>query len=142
MIHLLHDAWIPVVRKNGDSGLIAPHQITSDYDTNPVIELNASRPDFNGALIQFLIGLVQTACPPESDKEWIDRLDKAIPSDVLKEQFRQIQDAFSLDGKGPRFMQDISIGDEKTNSVDGLLIEIQGKIRLKKIPIFLLNEIP
>ncbi|MBP9008710.1 MAG: type I-E CRISPR-associated protein Cse1/CasA [Methanospirillum sp.] len=132
MIHLLHDAWIPVVRKNGDSGLIAPHQITSDYDTNPVIELNASRPDFNGALIQFLIGLVQTACPPESDKEWIDRLDKAIPSDVLKEQFRQIQDAFSLDGKGPRFMQDISIGDEKTNSVDGLLIEMPGENTVKK----------
>ncbi|ABD41120.1 CRISPR-associated protein, Cse1 family [Methanospirillum hungatei JF-1] len=132
MIHLLHDAWIPVVRKNGDSGLIAPHQITSDYDTNPVIELNASRPDFNGALIQFLIGLIQTVCPPESDKEWTDRLDNVIPSDVLKGHFKQIQDAFSLDGKGPRFMQDISIGDEKKNSVDGLLIEMPGENTVKK----------
>lgn len=132
MIHLLYDEWIPVLRKNGESDFIAPHQITSDYTTNPVIELNASRPDFNGSLIQFLIGLVQTACPPESDKEWVDRLEGTMPSEVLKKHFQQIQDAFYLDNDGPRFMQDISIGDEKINSIDGLLIEMPGENTVKK----------
>jgi len=132
MFHLLHDSWIPVVRKNGDSDIIAPHQITSDYDSNPVIDLNASRPDFNGALIQFLIGLIQTASPPKSEKEWIDHIDRILSPEELKDRFGQIQDAFCLDGTGPRFMQDITIGCEKTNSVDGLLIEMPGENTIKK----------
>lgn len=57
MVHLLDDPWIPVTRKNGDRDYIAPYQITAEHDTNPVIELNAPRPDFNGALIQFLIAV-------------------------------------------------------------------------------------
>ncbi|NLW75033.1 MAG: type I-E CRISPR-associated protein Cse1/CasA [Methanomicrobiales archaeon] len=109
MIHLLHDAWIPVVRENGESEFIAPHQITSNYDTNPVIELNASRPDFNGALIQFLIGLVQTACPPRSDREWTERFTNIHSSDELRKLFAPFAEAFHLDGEGCRFMQDLSV---------------------------------
>ena len=109
MVNLLDDPWIPVTRKNGDKDIIAPYQITSDHDTNPVIELNAPRPDFNGALIQFLIGLVQTAYPPKSDKEWTDRFNNIPSCDELQRLFAPFTEAFQLDGQGFRFMQDSSV---------------------------------
>ena len=63
-MNLIHDAWIPIRRKHGEETRIAPWEVTTRYSDDPVVALAAPRPDFNGALIQFLIGLLQTTCAP------------------------------------------------------------------------------
>ena len=128
-MNLIHDPWIPVERKSGATEYIAPHQI-SDPD---VLRLAAPRPDFNGALLQFLIGLLQTVCPPGDHDQWVDWLDEETPEpDVLKEHFCKYAHAFELKGDGPRFMQDFSPlqGDEKP--ISALLIDVPGAQTLRE----------
>jgi len=68
--NLINEKWIPVRRADGKKEIIAPWQVTDDIGSNPIVSLDANRPDFNGALIQFLIGLVQTTMAPKKDKNW------------------------------------------------------------------------
>jgi len=129
-VNLLEERWIPVRRESGVTALIAPHEMTDGVESDPIVALDAPRPDFNGALIQFLIGLVQTAWVV-ADEYW-DR-DEALWSpptpEKLRELFSPLKRAFELEGEGPRFMQDLSLGsaDNPTeNSVTCLLIEYPG----------------
>jgi CRISPR system Cascade subunit CasA len=126
-VNLLEERWIPVRRESGATALIAPHEMTDGLGSDPIIALDAPRPDFNGALIQFLIGLVQTAWVV-ADENW-DR-DEALWSPPtpkkLQELFSPLKRAFELEGEGPRFMQDLSLGpaDKPTeNSISALLID-------------------
>jgi CRISPR system Cascade subunit CasA len=95
-----------------------------------VVALDAPRPDFNGALIQFLIGLVQTAWA-RADKYWDreDMLWSPPKQDELHALFLPMKGAFELDGDGPRFMQDLTLlpSDKPTeNNVSALLIDFPG----------------
>jgi CRISPR system Cascade subunit CasA len=134
MYNLISEQWIPVRRMNGVSGVfIAPAEITSDAD-NPVIALDAPRPDFNGALIQLLIGLVQTAYPPADERDWQKKFRSPPSPDLLKKAFERYSHAFNLDGEGPRFMQDLDLAKEKCehNAIDHLLMEMPGAQTLEK----------
>jgi CRISPR system Cascade subunit CasA len=124
--NLIREKWIPVRRRDGTKEQIAPWEITGDYETNPVAALDAPRPDFNGALIQFLIGLVQTAAAPEDDFVWEDRFNEPPTPEKLKDTFSHVAGAFELGGDGPRFMQDFEPleGDEK--GIGNLLIDVPG----------------
>jgi len=129
-LNLLEEQWIPVRRASGRSERIAPHEITDRLDSDPVVALDAPRPDFNGALIQFLIGLVQTAWV-RGDEYW-DR-DEMLWSppgpERLQALFLPLREAFELDGDGPRFMQDLTLSpaDNPTeNDVAALLIDFPG----------------
>lgn len=110
--NLLHEPWIPVVRRDGTRQWIRPAEITSDYDGNPVVRLDSNRADFNGALIQFLIALVQTCCAPEQEDDdlygepWKEQFFKPPTEEELQAKFDTYQAAFNLDGEYPRFMQD------------------------------------
>lgn len=140
-MNLLEDRWIPVRRQNGDEERIAPWELTSDFEDNPIVALAAPRPDFQGALIQFLIGLVQTASPPDEDQdlEWEDWFEDPPSPEELKEKFNPFIDCFFLDGDGPRFMQDLDLekdiksGNKKRNAVHigSLLIDAPGENTLK-----------
>ncbi len=130
-MNLIYDKWIPVRRKSGKKEKITPWQVTENFAVDPVIELAAPRPDFNGALIQFLIGLLQTTCAPNSNKEWRAWRDNPPPSEELKRRFEEVAFAFNLDGDGPRFMQDGALESElkekdKPESIDKLLIDSPG----------------
>ncbi|MBP7229483.1 MAG: type I-E CRISPR-associated protein Cse1/CasA [Moraxellaceae bacterium] len=132
-MNLLDEKWIPVRRANGQQDWIAPFQV-SEPD---IIALDARRPDFNGALIQFLIGLVQTTTPMDSEAEW-EEWDKSPPSmEVLQRWFAPVRDAFVFDGDGARFMQDFELRTEMVkendlNSISALLIEAPGDNALKE----------
>jgi CRISPR system Cascade subunit CasA len=76
------------------------------YRDDPVQFLDAPRPDFNGALIQFLIGLIQTTYSPSSDREWRKKFRDPPSPDELTTVFNRYNHAFNLDGDSPRFMQD------------------------------------
>jgi len=129
MFNLVHEAWIPVMRKSGERESIRPTELVDNYTHDPIIALDAQRPDFNGALIQFLIGLVQTTCPPINDREWRKKFSEPPSSNDLKSSFERYTDAFNLDGEGARFMQDLNLSEKegKPNQIDQLLMEMPGE---------------
>ncbi len=133
MNNLIMDGWLPVCRASGVKEIIAPWQMTENHETDPIVSLVAPRADFNGALMQFLIGLLQTAAPPTKadNDDWLAGLEKAPAPAVLKEKFERIQHAFNLHGDGPCFMQDFEKLEGDTKSIDALLIEAPGAQTLR-----------
>lgn len=131
--NLITDRWIPVRRKNGEHEEIAPWQITDgDESGNPVMAVTALRPDFDGALVQFIIGLCQTAIPPEDYEEWREMLLHPPGPDELRAKLEPIQPAFNLDGNGPRFMQDPGAADRDYWSIENLIIGMPEKTKISE----------
>ena len=133
MNHLINSRWIPVRRKNGTQDWIAPWQIGEP----DIVALDARRPDFNGALVQFLIGLVQTTASMNSHAEWQQWYDVPPSAETLKLWFAPVESAFVSDGDGARFMQDFSLRttgekDSEFNDISSLLIEAPGDSTLKE----------
>jgi CRISPR system Cascade subunit CasA len=133
LFNLLHEKWIPVRRKTGEPEFIAPQGIVIDHTSNPVLSLEAPRPDFNGALYQFLIGLVQTAYPPADEREWQKKFRTAPSPEALASAFDRYDGAFNLDGDGPRFMQDLDLDpkESKSNPIEHLFMDMPGEQTLK-----------
>lgn len=129
--NLIDAEWIPVRRKDGTRQIITPWQITSDYESNPVVSVDTPRPDFNGAMIQFFIGLVQTAMPPKDDREWRNWLVKPPANEELKTNLAKVSHAFNFDGDGPRFMQDFDLKTGESIQIDKLLMEMPGENTIK-----------
>jgi len=134
MFNLINDPWIQVIRKSGERKLITPAGLVDRYAEDPVLALGSSRPDFNGALVQFLIGLVQTSCPPVNESEWRKKFSKPPTTDELQSAFGRYAHAFNLDGDGPRFMQDLDLSEKEgeSNQIDHLLMEMPGAQTLDK----------
>jgi CRISPR system Cascade subunit CasA len=85
--------------------------LTDGIADNPIVAVASPRPDFDGALTQFLIGLLQTTCTPGEDQWWDWRESPPAP-DVLKERFEPLLPAFQLTSeKGALFMQE-RLGDK------------------------------
>lgn len=135
-MNLLEEPWIPVRRASGKRLWIAPHEITDGIEHDPIVALDAARPDFNGALIQFLIGLVQTAWARAGKNFERETMLWEPPSPAfLKESFAPLKEAFELDGDGPRFMQDRTLCSNDSpaeNDIGALLIEAPGEQALER----------
>ncbi|TXH72826.1 MAG: type I-E CRISPR-associated protein Cse1/CasA [Thiothrix sp.] len=129
-MNLLLDAWIPVQRKSGKQALIAPWQLTETID--PIVQLNAPRSDFNGALLQFLIGVFQTAHMPKDEQLWLDALYEPPSSSTLKQAFESYADAFALQSVKGSFMQDFEVLDTEPNGISDLLIDAPGGNTIKE----------
>lgn len=65
-MHLFEEPWMPIRRTDGSRDWIAPDHL-ADPD---IVAFDADRADFNGALMQFAIGLLQTTAPVESSATW------------------------------------------------------------------------
>ncbi len=130
--NLIDERWIPVKRRDGTATMIAPWEVTDRFADNPVVALNAPRPDFNGALIQFLIGLVQTVAAPRNGSEWRKKMTDPPTPDELQTVFATVRHAFELGGDGTRFMQDLDELVAESGSIDGLLIDTPGDNAKKK----------
>ena len=104
--NLLSDAWVPV---KGRSELIRVCEIVQA----DIIVLDAPRADFNAALMQFLIGIVQTVFAPEDEIDWDDYYEEPPSEAELQTKLDTVKEAFYLDGDGVRFMQDTSIQEKK-----------------------------
>ncbi len=130
-MNLIKDRWIPVKRADGTECVIAPWEI--GLSDNPVTEITAPRPDFRGALYQFMIGLVQTAYAPEDDKEWKDRWDKTPSCEELRGVFSKFVEAFELVNEhGPAFMQDFNLPEKaEVSNIRSLLIDSPGANTVK-----------
>ncbi|XSG84492.1 MAG: type I-E CRISPR-associated protein Cse1/CasA, partial [Methylohalobius sp. ZOD2] len=123
-MHLIDEPWIPIRRVSGKTELIRPAQIAKSDD--PAVVLTSPRADFNGALAQFLIGLLQTTFAPRNDDEWAQFLDQPPTVKALEESFAKVTHAFQLDGNGARFMQESSLLNENFDrrTIDNWLIEV------------------
>lgn len=123
---LRQEPWIPFRRKSGLVEYLAPWQITDQIDTDPIVAIAAPRPDFNGALHEFLIGLFTVAFNVQKIAAW--RSLQSIPpaSEYLRECLMALPPAFFLDGEGPRFLQDLNAADfagAKAKPIEGILID-------------------
>jgi CRISPR system Cascade subunit CasA len=128
-MNLLSEPWMPVRQRDGHRAWINPMQLSSP----DIAAFDADRADFNGALAQFAIGLLQTTTPIDSPAEW-RRLFKEPPTaGSLEGWFAPVRVAFEFDGDGARFMQDFSLKPEDGAACDisALLIETPGENTLK-----------
>jgi len=115
--NLINDAWIPVIRKDGTHDKIMPWQIAEIE--NPVVEINAPRPDFQGALYQFLIGLLQTCFVPDDEDAWLERWEEMPSPEALREAFEGVKEAFELyNPDGAAFMQENPTSDKHQEEFD------------------------
>lgn len=132
---LVEKAWLPVQRQFGQRGTIRPADLTEKVENDPVVALDWPRADFDAGCLEFLIGLVSTACWQRvSDAEaWEDWWHEPPSPDELEACFAPFADAFVLDGDGPRFMQDLDadLASEPV-PVGSLLIDTPGANALRK----------
>jgi CRISPR system Cascade subunit CasA len=125
-MNLIKDPWLPIIRKNGIREKIAIHQLIDSYPNNPVMELEAPRPDFRNALYQLLIGIVQVAALPKDEEAWGDLFKTPYDSKNLLERVLQYEKCFEIDSDGPAFMQDLELSDGDEKPITALLIEAPG----------------
>lgn len=104
---LLEERWLPVLRRSGRMDRIAPTEIAEA--TDPPVRVQSARPDFDAALTEMLIGLLQTSFTPKDDDEWEEVYEKGIEPTDLARRFEPFRGAFRLGGEGPRFMQDLTV---------------------------------
>lgn len=127
--NLLTEPWIPFRRQSGAVEWGPPPAITSQMDVDPVVAVATPRPDFDGALQEFLIGLLSVALEVDDEREWYERWHEPPSESDLAAGFATLQPAFDLDGDGPRFMQDWSADDfanVEVGPADHLLIDAPG----------------
>lgn len=124
-MNLINDPWLPVRRGSGATALITPWQLTESPD--PVVALNAPRADFNGALMQFLIGLLQTAAAPDRRAHWLDWLASPPGPAELKDRFEPYAHAFELQAGQGAFMQDYDELGTAAQPIEQLFIESPGE---------------
>lgn len=132
-MNLLTHSWIPVRRRSGRQERVAPWQLTEGQEADPIVHLASPRPDFDGALAQLWIGLLQTAFAPVDNRGWRER-DRVPPQpDELRAAFGPLAAVFDLLGEGPRFFQDLELCVEgQPERIERLLIESPGDNTLKE----------
>lgn len=123
-MNLLHEPWLPVRRRDGSREWIAPDRLSGPN----IVAFDAARPDFNGTLAQFAIGLLQTTTPMDSPIVWKQLFANPPDAATLETWFAPVAAAFEFDGEGARFMQDRSLKpvDGNMKEIDVLLIESPG----------------
>ena len=126
MLNLITDRWLPVRRASGQLEIIAPWQLSEGLNDDPVVQLNAPRLDFNAALLQFLIGLLQTLSPPEDEDAWDAWRDSPPGPTTLKVRWTPYASYFELAGDGTRFMQDFELAEGEPKPISALLIDAPG----------------
>jgi CRISPR system Cascade subunit CasA len=131
MFNLLSESWLPVRRTHSGACQIRPAQLTEALDTDPVIAVDWPRADFRVAALEFLIGLLATACPPRDNDAWLTGWAEPPTPEKLQAAFAPIAHAFALDGDGPRFLQDAEDLVADHEPVERLLIEAPGDSTVK-----------
>jgi CRISPR system Cascade subunit CasA len=104
--------------------------LVSQIAADPVVALAAPRPDFDGALQEFLIGLLTVALQPADEAAWRVLWNAPPSSEQLQAALDTLPPAFDLDGDGPRFFQDLSAADfidVEPGPIEQLLIDTPGE---------------
>ncbi len=126
------ESWIPWRRRGSDDvhwGSPAALVDWVDSDTPPVVGLATPRPDFDGALQEFLIGLLSAALRPVDERAWRALWNAPPTSAQLQAALDALPSAFNLDGDGARFFQAVPAEMETQGeswSAESLLLDTPG----------------
>jgi CRISPR system Cascade subunit CasA len=124
-VNLINDAWMPAIRDDGSRCKIVPWQIAET--DSPVVELDAPRADFQGALYQLLIGFLQTMFAPGDHDEWLKYWHSPPAPEALRKAFEHYASVFEVNNpEGAAFMQDFSLNEGEKKSIAALLIDAPG----------------
>ena len=143
-LNLIRDRWIPVRRKDGTVEKIRPAEVL-DFGPdgeNPPVAVAAVRPDFNSALIQFLIGIFQTAVAPKREGDWRKTWKNRPTVDAMQREFDDFAHAFEVEPNAEAeaeaevgsalFMQDLDpLESQKPKPVIQLLLDTPAGQTLK-----------
>lgn len=134
-MNLLTDRWLPIVRKSGKQEKIRISEIVDNYEKDPVIDIEAPRPDFRNSIYQLIIGIIQVAVTPKDD-DWMKYWENPYSESELMKAFLNYENCFIIDNpEGPAFMQDYDYAafkDAKVENVSSLLIEAPGTNTIKE----------
>lgn len=122
-ISLISERWIPVRDREGAVRKISPLEILDEE----VVDIVAERADFQAALWQFLIGLIQTTLAPEDEDAWLDIWEEGIGKTDLIRAFSKVEPAFIFGPESPSFMQDFDKLEGKSVPLGALLPESPGE---------------
>jgi len=104
--NLLNEKWLPVFRQDGTRDWIAPHQVVERE--NPPVAFAGRLPEYNSAYTQFMVGLIQTSCPPSDQDAHLEGYEDLPNPEDLQKAFAHYEEAFYLvheDPNHPRFFQ-------------------------------------
>lgn len=125
--NLLCERWLPVQRRDGQRAWINSAQITDDLTHNPIVAVDWPRADFRMASMEFLIGLLATACPPADEEAWLEGWRTPPSPEMLATAFAPLAQAFNFAGDGPCFAQDFDAAlPGEPDAPETLLIEAPG----------------
>lgn len=123
------ESWIPWKRLDTSIEWGSPALLVDRIADNPVVAIAAPRPDFDGAVQEFLIGLLAAALLPLDDDAWVALWNSPPTPPQLTEALVKLPAAFNLDGDGPRFFQDLvapDFNDVDPAPIEQLLIDAPG----------------
>lgn len=127
MINLITKPWLPVLRASGATGTVRPSDLTDGFSDDPITTLAFSRPDWNGAVTEFLIGLYAVTMPVKDASAWLKRWHSPPSPEDMAEAMAPLVFAFDLMGDGPRCFQDLDpLAGAKVMPVQQLLIDAPG----------------
>jgi CRISPR system Cascade subunit CasA len=122
--------WIPWLRRDLQvEWESVAHLVDGVTGDNPIVGIASPRPDFDGALQEFLIGLMSAAFAPGDDDAWFALWQDPPTPQELTAALLKLPQAFELDGEGPRFLQDLAareLADQEVLAIDRLLIDSPG----------------
>ena len=88
------ESWLPFRRRSKAVEWLPPFAITDRLEDDPIVALAAPRPDFNGALHEFLIGLLSVALAVPDQDAWEALADVPPAPDQLRARLMALPEAF------------------------------------------------
>lgn len=133
-MNLVLDPWIPVRLRSGERRRIRPADLTVTMaGAEAVLALDLPRPDFQGAVFEFLVGLLQTALRVQDDDEWRDLYEAPPSPSELAAAFDRQAHAFALTGAGPCFAQDVGLAlTDEARGIQQLFMDAPGENTVKQ----------
>lgn len=131
-MNLLKDQWLPVIRLDKTREIIAIWQLLDNYKINPVVDLEAPRPDLRNALYQLILGIIQVAAMPEDEELWGDLWQEPYHSEEFKEKLLKYANCFEIDSDGPAFMQDYKLDKYVEENLTNIFMDLPGNLHFNK----------
>ncbi|HAJ48713.1 MAG TPA: type I-E CRISPR-associated protein Cse1/CasA [Alphaproteobacteria bacterium] len=126
--NIVLDKWLPVRRTDGTFDWVSPVQVAPSAEGPQIEALNFPRPDFNAAVLEFLIGLFTVAMLPDDERAWRDAWDTPPDEAALAKALKPFVYALNLDAEGPRAFQDLGALEAKDEKeINAILIDAPGE---------------
>ena len=133
--NLMEEAWLHVEYGDGFRRWVAPWQIAEETGHGLPARFCSGRPDLDGAMIEFSIGLIQTVFCPARRQDWWNLWSNPPDAVMVKERLtvHDVKSCFELLGEGHCFMQDEDLlADADPVHIEALLIDAAGAQTTKR----------